>query len=309
MTKSPRISSLHEDMNQTRPFISQSSAPVIQEYDEYYSYEDPEEMVQEGTSAPFMELRESVCMPPSAASHRQAGSWDDFPSGPNMVRNNPFLRHKEPQKASWRSSPSQGDSESGVFSLGLTHINCEPEMLPIDTQRRVTHNFVNYPRAKGNRSMQGSTPIFLPEGSQSHLCWDLKKNTDQKQVYSFRSSCGAEQATYNEWYPQEDDLTSNQPECLSAELEDFTYRHSNAGTDQTFWTKQPSVPSWDSFYASDSNVNQRGFNGLNFYQRAGNYLGQRRLPVSSSSWEDHETPTGNTNSRYNFWFVKAKARV
>lgn len=282
MTKSPRISSLQEDMNQ-------SSAPVIQEHDEYYSYEDPEETVQEDTSAPFMELRERICRLPSAASHRQAGSWD-------TAWNSPFLNHKDTKKASWHSFPSQSDSESDVFSLGLTHINCEPEMLPADTQRRVTHNFVNYPRAKGSRSMQASSPMFLPEGSPSHLYWDFKKNTDQKQMYSFRSSCGAEQSTYNKWCPQEDDLTSNQPECLSAELEDLTHRHSNAGTDQTFWRERPSAPSWDSVYASDSNVNQRGFHGLDFYHRAGNYSGQRRLPVSSSKWEDYETPTGNTNS-------------
>ncbi|XP_057646978.1 protein shortage in chiasmata 1 ortholog [Chionomys nivalis] len=285
MTKSPRISSLQEDMNQTCPFISQSSTPIIQEHDEYYSYEDPEEMVQEGTSAAFMELRESICRPSSAASHRQAGSWD-------TTWNNPFLSRKDPKKASWHSFPSQGDSESGVFSLGLTHINCEPEMLPTESQRRVTHNFVNYPRAKGSRSKQASSPMFLPEGSPAHLCRDFKKNTDQNQMYSFRSSCGAEQTTYNKWCPQEDDLTSDQPECLSAELEDFTYRHSNAGTDQTFWKERPSAPSWDSFYASDSNVNQRGFHGLDFYHRSGNYSGQRRLPVSSSNWEDYETPTG-----------------
>ncbi|CAO2580931.1 Protein shortage in chiasmata 1 ortholog [Lemmus lemmus] len=285
MTKSPRISSLQEDMNQTHHFISQSSAPVIQEHDEYYSYEDPEETVQEGTSAPLMELREAICMPPSAASHSQTGSWNDS-------LNNLFLSNKELKKVSWHSFPSQDDSESGVFSLGLTHINCEPQMLPSDTQRRVTHNFVNYPREKGSRSMQVSSPIFLPEGSPSHLCWDFKKNTDQNQMYSFRSSCGAEQTITNKWYPQEDDSTSSQPECPSAESQDFTYRRSHAGTDQTSWRELPSVPSWDSFYASDSNVNQRGFSGLHFYQSAGNYLGQRRLPVPSSNWEDYETPTG-----------------
>ncbi|KAH0517119.1 Sushi domain-containing protein 1 [Microtus ochrogaster] len=186
----------------------------------------------------------------------------------------------------------KGDSESGVFSLGLTQINYEPEMLPTDTQRRITHNFVNYPRAKESRSMQASSPMILPEDSPSHLYWDFKKNTDQKQMYSFRSSCGAEQTTYNKWCPQEDDLTSDQPECLSAELEDLTHRHSNAGTDQTFWRERTSAPSWDSVYASDSNVNQRGFHGLDFYHRAGNYSGQRRLPVSSSNWKDYETPTG-----------------
>lgn len=144
--------------------------------------------------------------------------------------------------------------------------------------------------------MQVSPPVFLPEGSQSHLCWDFKNHGDRKQTYSFNSSCGAEQTSYDKWYPQNNDLPSNQPECLSAKLEHFTYRNSNTGTDKTFWRELPSVPSWNSFCASDSNVNQRGFNGLNFYQRAGNHLGQRRLPVSSSNWGDYETPTGNTSS-------------
>ncbi|XP_059110390.1 protein shortage in chiasmata 1 ortholog isoform X2 [Peromyscus eremicus] len=292
LTMSPQMSPLQEDMNETNPFISQSSAPVIQEHEEYYSYEDSEEAVQDGTSSSLMELRETLSMLPSAASHSQTSYWKDSICGPNTVHNNPFLINKESKKVTWHSFPSQDDSESGVFSLGLTQINCEPEMSPADTQRRVTHNFVNYPKAKGSRNMQVSTPVFLPEGSQFHLCWDFKNNGDRKQTYSFNSSCGAEQTSYNKWYPQNNDLPSNQPECLSAKLKHFTYRNSTAGTDKTFWRELPSVPSWDSFCASDSNVNQRGFNGLNFYQRAGNYLGQRRLPVSSSNWGDYETPTG-----------------
>uniref|UniRef100_A0A8C8W106 Shortage in chiasmata 1 n=1 Tax=Peromyscus maniculatus bairdii TaxID=230844 RepID=A0A8C8W106_PERMB len=292
MTMSPRMSSLQEDMNETGPFISQSSAPVIQEHEEYYSYEDPKETVQDGTSSSLKELRETLSMLPSAASHSQTSYWKDSICGPNTVHNNPFLINNESEKVTWHSFPSQDDSESGVFSLGLTQINCEPEMSPADTQRRVTHNFVNYPKAKGSRNMQVSTPVFLPEGSQSHLCWDFKNNGDRKQTYSFNSSCGAEQTSYDKWYPQNNDLPSNQPECLSAKLEHFTYRNSNTGTDKTFWRELPSVPSWNSFCASDSNVNQRGFNGLNFYQRAGNHLGQRRLPVSSSNWGDYETPTG-----------------
>ncbi|XP_037058522.1 protein shortage in chiasmata 1 ortholog [Peromyscus leucopus] len=292
MTMSPRMSSLQEDMNETGPFISQSSAPIIQEHEEYYSYEDSKETVQDSTSSSLMELRETLSMLPSAASHSQTSYWKDSICGPNTVHNNPFLINNESKKVTWHSFPSQDDSESGVFSLGLTQINCEPEMSPADTQRRVTHNFVNYPKAKGSRNMQVSTPVFLPEGSQSHLCWDFKNHGDRKQTYSFNSSCGAEQISYDKWYPQNNDLPSNQPECLSAKLEHFTYRNSNAGTDKTFWRELPSVPSWNSFCASDSNINQRGFNGLNFYQRAGNHLGQRRLPVSSSNWGDYETPTG-----------------
>ncbi|KAL1776499.1 hypothetical protein HispidOSU_009566 [Sigmodon hispidus] len=291
MTKSPQISSLQEDMSQTSPFISLSSAPVIQEHDEYC--QDSEETVKEGWSSSLVDLRETLCMsPPSAASQSQTSYWKGSGCGLNTVQNNPFLINKESKKVAWHSFPSQDDSESDVFSLGLTQINWDPSMSPTDTQRRVTHNFVNYPKAKGSRNMQVPTPVFLSESSQSYLCCDLKKNSDRKQIYSFNSGCGTQQTTYNKWYSPKDDLPSNQPECPSAELEGFIYKNSNAGTAKTFWGELPSVPSWDSFYASDSNVNQRGFNGLNFYTRAGNYLGQGRPPVSSSNWGDYETPTG-----------------
>lgn len=290
MTKSPRISSLQEDMNRSRPFISQSLAAVIQEHDGYCSYGDSEEAVLEGTSSSLLGLRETPYMLPSAASHSHTSSWTDSICDPNAVQDNPFLINEESKKVTRHSFPSQDDSESGVFSLGLTQINCGPEMLPTDTQRRVIHNFVSYPKAEGSRNMQVSTPAFLPEASQPYRYWDFKKNSDRKQIHSLSSSCRAEQTTYNKWYPQKDELFSDQPEHLWADLEEFTYRHSTAGREL------PSVSSWDSFCAPDFNVNPRGFNGLNFYQTSGNYLGQRRLPVSSSSWGDYETPTGNTNN-------------
>ncbi|ERE84695.1 hypothetical protein H671_2g5767 [Cricetulus griseus] len=286
MTKSPRISSLQEDMNRSRPFISQSLAAVIQEHDGYCSYGDSEEAVLEGTSSSLLGLRETPYMLPSAASHSHTSSWTDSICDPNAVQDNPFLINEESKKVTRHSFPSQDDSESGVFSLGLTQINCGPEMLPTDTQRRVIHNFVSYPKAEGSRNMQVSTPAFLPEASQPYRYWDFKKNSDRKQIHSLSSSCRAEQTTYNKWYPQKDELFSDQPEHLWADLEEFTYRHSTAGREL------PSVSSWDSFCAPDFNVNPRGFNGLNFYQTSGNYLGQRRLPVSSSSWGDYETPTG-----------------
>uniref|UniRef100_A0A8C2MWC9 Shortage in chiasmata 1 n=1 Tax=Cricetulus griseus TaxID=10029 RepID=A0A8C2MWC9_CRIGR len=281
MTKSPRISSLQEDMNRSRPFISQSLAAVIQEHDGYCSYGDSEEAVSS-----LLGLRETPYMLPSAASHSHTSSWTDSICDPNAVQDNPFLINEESKKVTRHSFPSQDDSESGVFSLGLTQINCGPEMLPTDTQRRVIHNFVSYPKAEGSRNMQVSTPAFLPEASQPYRYWDFKKNSDRKQIHSLSSSCRAEQTTYNKWYPQKDELFSDQPEHLWADLEEFTYRHSTAGREL------PSVSSWDSFCAPDFNVNPRGFNGLNFYQTSGNYLGQRRLPVSSSSWGDYETPTG-----------------
>ncbi|XP_021091597.2 protein shortage in chiasmata 1 ortholog [Mesocricetus auratus] len=284
--KSPRISSLQEDMNPGGPFVSQSLAPVLQEHDEYYSYEDSEEAAQGGTSSSLLELRETPRVLPFAASHSQARPRAASTCGPNTVQDNPFLIKKQSKKVAGHSFPSQDDSESGVFSLGLTQITCGPEMLPTDTQRRVIHNCVSYPKAKGSRNMQMSTPAFLPEASQPHHGWDFKKNSDRKQIRSFSSSRGAQQTTYNKWYPQQDELPSDQPEHLWADLEDITYRHPAAGREL------PSVPSWDSFCAPDFNVNQRGFKGLNFYQTAGNYLGQRRLPVPSSSWGDYETPTG-----------------
>ncbi|XP_055467586.1 protein shortage in chiasmata 1 ortholog [Psammomys obesus] len=292
MTISSQISSLQEDMNQTGPCISQSSAPIIQEHGEYYSYEDSEETVLKSTSASPLELRETPCTLPSAAPHSQTSSWEDTSRSPNTVPNNPFLTNMDPKKVRWHSFPSQSASDSDVFSLGLTQISCEPKRLPTDTQRRVAHNFVNYPEAEGTRNMQASTLVFLPEVSQSHLHWDFKKNSGRKQIYSFNSSCGAEQTTHHKWFSQKDGFCRNQPGCLQDELEDPTCRNSNAGTNRTFGGELPSIPSWGSFFVSDSNVNQRGFNGLNFYQGAGNYLGQRRLPVSSPNWREYETPTG-----------------
>ncbi|XP_076791009.1 protein shortage in chiasmata 1 ortholog [Arvicanthis niloticus] len=291
MTKSSQISSLQEDMNQTDLFISQSSAPIIHEHNEYYSYEDSEETVLKGTSTSSVELRETPCLLPSAALHSQPSCWEDSSCGPGTVQNNPFLVSTESKKVTWPSFPSQRDSESDVFSLGLTQVSCEPIMPLTDSQRRGTHDFLNCPEAKGTRNMQVPTPVFLPESSQFHLHWDFKKNSCRKQIYSFNPSCGAEQTPYNKWHSQKDDFSSNQPEYLWDELEDITCRNTNAGTKETFWRELPTVPSRDSLCASDSNVNQREFKGLNFCQRPGNYLGQRRFPVSSSNWGDYETPT------------------
>ncbi|XP_051018573.1 protein shortage in chiasmata 1 ortholog [Acomys russatus] len=285
VTKSSPLSSLQEDMNQTSPLISQSSAPIIPEHDESYPCEDSGQTVLEGTSASPLEPRDTLYMLPSVAPHSQSSYWED-------ASRSPFLINTESKKVRWHAFPSQSDSESDVFSLGLTQISCEPKMSLTDTQSRVTHNFVNYSEAKGTRNMQMSTPVFLPEGSQSHLHWDFKKNSCREQIHSFKSSCGAEQSTHNKWFSQEDGFCRHQPEHLPGELEDFTYRNSNAGTGESFWRELPPAPGWDPSPASGSNVNPRGLDGLNFYQGAGNHVGQRRLPVSSSTWRDYEAPTG-----------------
>ncbi|XP_029395680.1 protein shortage in chiasmata 1 ortholog [Mus pahari] len=291
MTKSSQISSLQEDMNQTDLFTSQSSAPIIQEQEEYYPYEDSEETMLKDTGSSPVELRETPCMLPSAAPHSQRGCWEGLSCDAGTVQSNPFLMNAESKKIAWPSFPNWTDSESDVFSLGRTQVSCVPIMPLTDSQRRGTHDFVNCLEAKGPRNKQVSTPVFLPENSQSHPHWDFKKNSCRKQIYSFNPSCGTEQITYNKWYSQKGDLFSNQPECLREELEEATYRDADAGTKETFGGELPAVPSWDSLCASDSNVNQRGFKGLNFCQRAGNYLGQKRLPVSSSNWGDYKTPT------------------
>ncbi|XP_052031462.1 protein shortage in chiasmata 1 ortholog [Apodemus sylvaticus] len=285
MTKSSQISSLQEDMNQTDLFISQSSVPIIQEHDDYYSYD---ETLLKGTSSSPVELRETPFMLPSAAPHSQSSCWEDPSCGPDTVQNNPFLMNAESKKVTWPSFPSRSDSESDVFSLGLTQVSCEPMMPLTDSQRRGTHGFVDCPEAKRTRNMQVSTPIFLPESCQSRLHWDFKKNSCRKQIYSFNPSCGAEQTTYK-WHSQNDDFSSNQP-GLWDELEN-TYRNANAGTKESFWRELPTAPSWDPVCAFESNVSQGGPKGLHFCQRPGNYLRQRRFPVSSSSWGDYETPT------------------
>eukprot|EP00073_Rattus_norvegicus_P047073 XP_017449228.1 PREDICTED: uncharacterized protein C9orf84 homolog isoform X3 [Rattus norvegicus] len=290
MTTSCQISSLQEDMNQTDLFISQRSAPIIQDH---YSYDISEETVRRDTSSP-RELRERLppCLLPAAAPHSQrsrCSGWEGSGCGPNPVQRNPFLMNTESKKITRPALPSPRHSQSDVFSLGLTQVSCEPKMPQTDSQRRGSQDFVNCPETKGPRNVQVSNLVFLPEGSQPHLHWDFKKNSCRKQSSSFPPSCGAEQSTYSKRYSQKDDFSRDPPGRAWDELQDVTCRNANAGTKETFW-REP-VPSWDSFCATDSNVNQRGFKGLNFCQRAGNYLRQRRLPGSSSNWGDYETPT------------------
>uniref|UniRef100_A0A8C6R4N4 Shortage in chiasmata 1 n=1 Tax=Nannospalax galili TaxID=1026970 RepID=A0A8C6R4N4_NANGA len=294
ITKSPQISSLQENKNQSSPFISQSSASGSSECDEYYSYRDlGETIITSKYNSSLMELREMPCMLPSVTSYsRQTSYWKDSHFSPNTVQNKPFLINTESKKEMLNSFLKQNDSDSDVFSLGLPQINYETEMTPIDIQRRVTSDFINYPKAKETRDKDLSTPIFSLEDSQSPLHWDFNTNICKKQNYSFNSSYRAEQTTYNKWYSQKDNLLSYQPQCLPDELEDSIYENSNAGSKKTFWRELPSAPSLDSSSASDSNVNKKEFNNLYFYQRADTYLGQRRLPESSSTWGDYKTSTG-----------------
>ncbi|KAL4683440.1 hypothetical protein H8959_021134 [Pygathrix nigripes] len=93
----------------------------------------------------------------------------------------------------------------------------------------------------------------------------------------------------NKLYSQKGNLFTDQQKCLSDEFEGLTCESSN---DETFWRELPSVPSLDLFCASDSNANQKEFNSLYFYQRAGKSLGQKRHPASSFNSGDKESLTG-----------------
>ncbi|XP_019605083.2 LOW QUALITY PROTEIN: protein shortage in chiasmata 1 ortholog [Rhinolophus sinicus] len=304
-TKSPQISSPQENRNQT--FTSQSSAfgsseSVIQEHNEYYQYSDLGETVQEHTSTTsnyntsFMELREMPCVLPPGTSYSQTSYWKDSCCNANIVQNNPFLINPESRNSAGNSFLHQNDSQSDVFSLGLTQMKCETRISPVDTQKRVPPNFVNYQKkgtheAKRSTNEEVSVPIFSFEGSQSPLHWNLKKNVWKQQNHSFNLQYGAEQTTCDKWYSQKDNLCTNQQKYLSNELEGFIYASSNAGTKDTVWKELPSVPSLDLFCASDSNVNQKEFNSLYFYQRAGKCLGPKRHSESSSNSEDKKSLT------------------
>nr|XP_004657066.2 protein shortage in chiasmata 1 ortholog [Jaculus jaculus] len=307
ITESPQGSSPHEDKNQTSPCISLHSPPgfldtIIQEHSEHYSFKDFGDIVQEDTNSTSnynpscREIREMPCILSSVTPYNQTSYWRDSRYSPNIVQNNSFLINTGSKEMTYNSFPNQDDSELDVFSLGQTQINCETKILPVDIQKSVTPNFVNYqkkkiPEATGTRNKEESAPVFSLEDSQSPLYWNFKKNMYRNQNYSLNSQYGAEQTSYNKWYSQKDDLFTYQPKCQSDELEGFLYENANADTNKIFWRELPSVSRLDSFCASDSDVNQNEFSNLYFYQRPGQYLEQRRLLESSSNWEDSKTPT------------------
>ncbi|MBZ3878384.1 hypothetical protein SUZIE_147670 [Sciurus carolinensis] len=296
-TKSPQISSPPEESNQTSTFISQNSSlvssnSVIQEYNEYYPYTGLGERVQEyanttsNYNSPLTELREMPIILPSVTSYNQTNYWKDSHCSPKIVQNNPCPANTESKETALYSYRNQKDSKSDVFSLGLTQINCETLISPVDTQRGVASNFIKYQKkgtheAKGTTYKEVSAPVLSGEDSQPSLPWNFKKNMYEKQNHSFNLKYGAEQTAYDKWYSQKDNLFTNQQQCLPDELEDFTCESSNAGTKKTSRRESPPVSSLNLFCASDANVNKE-FSSFHFYQRAGKPLGQKRQLESSS---------------------------
>ncbi|KAK1334243.1 hypothetical protein QTO34_005245 [Cnephaeus nilssonii] len=313
ITKSPQISSSQENRNQTSTFPSQSSASdpsdsAIQE-DEYYQYLHLGETVQEETNSTsnynfsLMELREREvpCVLPPVTSSSQTSYWKDSSCNPNIEKN-PFLINMESRNSAGNSFLNQNDSQTDVFSLALTQMNRESRVSPINTQKRVALNFINYQRkgiheAKTLINKEEFAPTFSLEGSQSPPHWNFKENVWEQQNHSFNLQYGSEQTMCDKWYSQKDNLFINQQKCLSDELEGLLYKSSSAGTKETFWKELPSVPSLDLFCASDSNINQKEFNSLYFYQRGRTCLGQKRHAETSSNSGDRKSLTDLTCSQ------------
>ncbi|KAF6127170.1 shortage in chiasmata 1 [Phyllostomus discolor] len=313
-TTSPRISSPRENRNQTRTFPSQSLASdssysVIQEHNEYCQYPDLEDTVQKDTNttsnynSSFAELRERE-MPrllPSVTSYRQTSYWEHSSSNPDMVQNSPFLINMESRNSAGNSFLNQNDSQTDVLPLGLTQMNYETRISPINTQKRAAPNFINSQQkgtheAKRPLSKEVSAPVLSLEYSQSPPHWNYKTNVWEQEKHSFNLQYNAEQTMCDKWYSQKENLYTIQQKCLSDELEGSTGKSSSAGTQETFWKELPSVPSLDLFCASDSNVNKKEFNSLYFHQRDGTCLGQKRHAEFPSHSGDQKSLTESTCS-------------
>lgn len=246
-----------------------------------------------------MELGKMQSMLPSMSSYNQTNYQKDSYCSPNIAQNSPFLINMKSKKAACNSFPSQNDSESDVFSLGLAQINCETIRSPADTQRRTGPNFINYQKkgaheAKRITNKQVSAPVFSLEGSQSPIYWNFTENVCGKQNHSLNLKYGVEQTTNDKWYSQTDSLFTNQQTYSSRELEGFTNESSNDKTKKTVWGELPSAPSLDLFCASDCDANKKELDSFYFYQRAEKCLGQKRHPESASNSGDNESLTGNT---------------
>lgn len=240
------------------------------------------------------ELREMPQLPP-VTSYSQTSYWKDSSCNPTIAQDNPFPVNTESRNLAGNSSLNQNGSQSDVFSLGLIQMNCETRISPVDTQKRVPPDFINYQKkgtheAKRPINKEISAPVFSLEASQSPLLRTFEKNV----YHSSNLQYGAEQTTCDKWNSETDHLFTNQQKYLSCELDDFICESANAGTKETFWKELPSVPTLDLFCASDSHVNQKEFNSLYFYQKPGNCLGQKRYSESSSNSGDKKSLAGNT---------------
>ncbi|XP_064235023.1 protein shortage in chiasmata 1 ortholog [Aotus nancymaae] len=305
ITKSPQISSPQENRNQIRPLSSQSSTSdldfVIQEHNECYQYLGLGETLQEDTTttsnynSSIMELKEMAGFLPPVTSYNQTSYWKDSSCNPDNVQNTPFLINIESRRPAYNSFLNHSESESDVFSSGLTQMNCETIKSPVDTQKRVSvvPSFINSQKRRTHEAnsfvnKEVADPIFLLEGSQSPLHWNFKKNIWEQQNHSFNLQYGTEQTTCNKLYSQKGNLFTDQQKCQSNEFEGLTCESSN----ETFWRELPSVPSLALFCASDSNANQKEFDSLYFYQRSGKSLGEKRHSESSFNSGDKESLTG-----------------
>uniref|UniRef100_A0A2K5RQ21 Shortage in chiasmata 1 n=1 Tax=Cebus imitator TaxID=2715852 RepID=A0A2K5RQ21_CEBIM len=306
ITKSPQISSPQENRNQISDLSSQSSTSdldsVIQEHNECYQYLGLGETLQEDTTttsnynSSIMELKETAGFLPPMTSYNQTSYWKDSSCNPDNVQNTPFLINIESRRPTYNSFLNHSESESDVFSLGLTQMNCETIKSPIDTQKRVSvvPSFINSQKRRTHEAndfvnKEVADPIFLLEGSQSPLHWNFKKNIWEQENHAFNLQYGTEQTTCNKLYSQKGNLFTDEQKCQSNEFEALTCESSNA---ETFWRELPSVPSLDLFCASDSNANQKEFDSLYFYQRSGKSLGEKRHPESSFNSGDKESLTG-----------------
>ncbi|XP_042819748.1 protein shortage in chiasmata 1 ortholog isoform X1 [Panthera tigris] len=301
ITKSPQIPSPRENGNQASTITSSasgSSNSVFQEYNEYQNSDigatvHKDTNITSNYNSSLTQLREMPCILSPVTSYNQASYRKDSSCNPNIVHN-PFLINIGSRNMAGNSFQNWNDSESDVFSLDLTQMNCENIISPIDTQKRVAPNFINNQKkgthvAKGPINKEVCTPNFSLEGSQSPLPWNFKKNVWEQQNHSFNLEYGEKQTTCDKWYSQKDNLFPNQQKCLSDEVESFLHQSSNAGTKKTFWRELPSVPSMDLLCASDPNVNQKEFSSLYFHQRAGKCLGQKRHSESSSNSGDKKS--------------------
>lgn len=72
---------------------------------------------------------------PSVSSCNQTSYWKESSCNPNLVQNNSVLTNTEARNVSGNSLLNQNDSESDVFSLGLTEMNYET-IISLSTLRR-----------------------------------------------------------------------------------------------------------------------------------------------------------------------------
>ncbi|XP_044535070.1 protein shortage in chiasmata 1 ortholog [Gracilinanus agilis] len=316
LPKSPLISSSQENGYQSdnissQSSISSSSVSLIQGQDKYYYNSKLHEKVLEDSSLSsysnsLIEPSEIQGILPFSKCYEQTNCWEDSDLNQYQPQYADFLNNTESRKTAGTSFPTQNDSESDVFSLGLPQMNYETRM----TKNVANSDCINYKgqyTTKGKIKKELNSSSFLLENSGYPATWDFKNNILEPQIHPHKLQYGREQTSYYMWFSKKDNLNTTsdpfmyQQNCLSDELKGFMDDRLDAQTDRTSWKELTAFSNVNSSThnscAYNLNATSEKLNNLHAQKTSGRYSGQKRHIATSSNLAKNESLTDLMHSQ------------